>query len=88
MSEEFKAMKELVKERHNKWFEKNMETIHKDNLMYRKASQSCLVFGLKDSTVSFYPHTGRWRHKNKTFRGGATSFLQWYKKLLGGTREN
>jgi len=82
MSEEFKAMKEAKKERHNNWFELNMEKINKTKLVYRQASDSCLVFGTENSTVSFYPHTGRWRFNHKTYSGGAKSFISWYEKII------
>ncbi len=83
MSEEFKAMKDAKKERHNNWFDENMKLIYKRGFVFRRASFSCLIYGTKDSTVSFYPHTGRWRYKNKTYRGGASAFISWYTKLIG-----
>ena len=33
--------------------------------------------------VQFWPSTGRWRARGKTFSGGAKAFLNWYKKQRG-----
>lgn len=77
----FKAMDQAKKERHNNWFEKNIKIIQESGITYKWAGDYCILFRGGKLAVDFYPHTGRWKCKNKMYSGGAESFLGWYKKI-------
>ncbi len=79
MSEDFKVLSEEKKKRHAKWHEENMAIIGKSDIQYEiKNHGECIVTPLK---ASFYPSTGRWTFKGKTYSGGAKSFINWYNKM-------
>ena len=76
----FKFKKEIDKERKEKNIKASLEVLKNHgincNMDFNNASVK-----LKSSvgTVMFYPSTGRWQHKNKTYSGGAKSFIGWLK---------
>ena len=83
MSDIYKAMREMRKERHQNWFESNMDAINAANIPYEWRATSLLFREPGKPKVDFYPHTGRWRvvgAHSKTFRGGGKSFVAWYEK--------
>ena len=83
LAEDFKAMTRLKKERHLKWWLRNVKIIKQANIHYTWSSQNqtCMLFREKVN-VDFYPHTGRWKYKNKMYNGGAERFINWYDKLI------
>jgi len=85
MAEGFKILDELRKERHANWQVQNMEALNKSGLKFTVSSGGAVLFReVGKPKVDFYPSTGRWRVATdptiKTFKGGAESFINWYKK--------
>lgn len=78
----FRAHNEAKKERHKQWHEANRETIKASGIPYTDRGEALLFREAGKPRVDFYPSTGRWRivGKPRTFRGGAKSFLNWYRK--------
>lgn len=85
MAESGRMLNEMRKDRHRDWKISNMTDIEKSGIQYRKTNDGeCLLFREAGKPkVDFYPSTGRWRvaGQQKTFSGGAKSFLNWYSKL-------
>lgn len=84
MGEIFNAMKAETKERHAKWHKENRAVIDASGVPYQDRKEA-LLFRRKTEknlplSADFFPSTGRWRSKNKTFRGGAKAFLNWWGK--------
>lgn len=80
MKEVFDMMRNEKKERHNEWYEKNMKLLNESGLSFIKKDTVCLFREKDNLKIDFYPHTGRWKHGNKMYRGGAGSFIKWYLK--------
>lgn len=84
MGEVCNAMRAATQQRHADRKERNTETLLRSNLTLTiKSGGEVILFREQGKPkVDFYPSTGRWRipDKNKTFRGGAESFLRWYAK--------
>ncbi len=81
MKEEFQALNQLKKERHEGWYTKNVEIIKQSGIPFKWTSDTCMIFrNIHKPKADFYPHTGRWRSQNKTYSGGAKAFIVWYKK--------
>lgn len=78
MKEVFNDMKQDKKERHAKWYEANMKIIRDSGFIFIE-HPTALLFRDKVN-ADFYPHTGRWKIKNKMYSGGAVKFL----KLFNG----
>jgi len=79
----WKEQKAETKERHAIWWMENSMAIKQSRIPFRVASRECYVFReVGKPKVDFYPSTGRWRNlqTGKTFSGGATAFIIWYKK--------
>jgi hypothetical protein len=76
------AMRQVRKERHADWKQKNMAIIRSAILEFRAVNNGeCLTFRLKDYPIAdFYPSTGRWRSEGKTYGGHAEKFLVWLRK--------
>lgn len=83
VGEDYKALNEMKKGRHQKWFDDNMKLIIGSAIPHEFKGTVCL-FRQSSLSVDFYPHTGRWKYRNKMFRGGAKAFLKWYEKALRG----
>ncbi len=74
--------------RHQQWKEVNTQLIEASGLPFTSTNngESLLFRQAGKPRVDFYPSTGRWRcagdnkTHNKTRRGGAQSFLQWYER--------
>ena len=78
MGEIFKAMNEDKKQRHSDGFGKNMRLLEGMRFVFKETV--CLFRETGKPKIDFYPHTGRWKSKNKIHRGGAISFINWYSK--------
>jgi len=78
----YKAMKKNKKERHKNWLKENRQIIRDSGIPYSGTDLAYLFREDGKPVVDFYPSTGRWRvpHDNKTYKGGAKSFLKWYEK--------
>jgi len=79
--DDYKAMRAIKKERHNKFYEDNMRILHASSLSM--VEYATVVHVNNDNkTYLFYPHTGRWQRKGTQhmFRGGAKAFIEWLKK--------
>ena len=87
MGEIYKDLKETYKTRKaakqrinfialREWLEKDEEL--QNFVEYREHS---VLFRFPGKPkADFFPTTNKWRSKNKTFYGGAKSFLNWYEK--------
>lgn len=84
MGEVFKVMKEDRQERHQKWHEENRAVIIASGLTFVDRGETLLFRRESEKNIplsaDFYPSTGRWTSKGKTFRGGAKSFINWWGK--------
>jgi len=78
MRELFDDLKQAKQERHQKWFDKNMAIILGMTFIFKDTV--CLFRETGKPKVDFYPHTGRWKVKNKMYNGGGQSFKNWYNK--------
>ncbi len=79
MGEVFNVMKQVKKERHSIWYDKNLEIIKSYPYIFTQ-HETVLLFREKNKPkVDFYLHTGRWKSLNKTHRGGAKAFIEWYR---------
>ena len=74
MGDDFRAMREDRRKKHQKWYRMNKEVIDKSGIDYIDKDEA-LTTPLK---ATFYPSTGRWTYKGKTFSGGAKAFVNWY----------
>lgn len=83
MAEDFRILKEEKKKRHNEWYEKNSKII-KSYFIPKEYVEHDTVFLIRidDFEADFYPHTGRWKYKNKMYRGGADKFIAFANKNL------
>ena len=84
MGDDFAAMRAHTKAKHQDWKRKNMEILNASGAIFTVTnSGETLLFRMTGfPKADFYPSTGRWRvaGKTQTFRGGAESFLSWYRK--------
>jgi len=83
LSDTFEAMNEEKRERHAKWKVENLKVIKESGIPHKLASPETVIFREDGKPkCDFYPSTGRWRIPGevKTFRGGARSFINWYRK--------
>ena len=89
MADVCRDMTAAKKQRHSDWHKQNMAIMEKSGLPYdiKNDGEVLIVNGLRDDAhikgkpqVQFWPSTGRWRARNKTYSGGAKSFINWYKK--------
>jgi len=78
MRDDFLALTQARKERHAAWFEKNKEEIIKSSLTF--VDKGTVLLFRNNIKADFYPHTGRWRSNNKTYSGGAKTFINWFLK--------
>jgi hypothetical protein len=74
-------MTQMRKDRHAEWHKDNMTVLRESE--FRQAftvtnGGECILFR-QGVSADFYPSTGRWRSKNKTYRGGAKAFVAWLK---------
>jgi len=84
-TEMWRRINEAKQERHREWKVQHMEELRKSGLVFRVVSEECVIFREPNHpTVDFYPSTGRWRDMKtgRTYRGGAKSFISWYKKSI------
>lgn len=79
MGEEFKFLREQKQEHRHKMFCENISIIADSKLRYIQKDLA-LLFRNGLIKTEFYPSTGRWVYKGKTYNGGAKSFLNWYIK--------
>ncbi|MCP3683896.1 MAG: hypothetical protein GY861_14530 [bacterium] len=78
-----RALNDLRQDRHNQWFDENTWFLDNCGVGFMKTETAYLFRDPKKPKCDFYPHTGRWRkcsNPKKTYRGGAESFINWYKK--------
>lgn len=89
MGDDFNAMRAHKQARHAEWKQKNIETLLRSShtLTINNNEETVLFREAGKPKVDFYPSTGRWRvvgatktFPTRTFRGGASNFLQWYEK--------
>jgi hypothetical protein len=83
-NEVYEAMRKDRQEKHAEWKRLNTQILEKSGLVYMVAGPETFIFREEGKPkVDFYPSTGRWRElsSGRTFRGGATAFISWYKKL-------
>lgn len=82
VGEAFKEWNEAKKQQHREWHDSNRRIIDQSKIPYTDKWEALLFREPGMPKVDFYPSTGRWRvaGKKKTFRGGATAFLGWYRK--------
>ena len=85
MGDDFAAMKAHRQQQHADWKQKNMEILSASGAVFTVTnSGETLLFRMSGyPKVDFYPSTGRWRivgANSRTLKGGATSFLNWYRK--------
>ena len=76
-----RIMTQMRKDRHAEWHKENMDALRASE--FRQAftvtnGGECILFR-QNVSADFYPSTGRWRSKNKTYRGGAKAFIAWLK---------
>lgn len=83
----YKFFNEIKKEQKSAILEKNMaiirewrmaDTNRQYSIEYRP--NSVLFRFTHKPKADFFPSTGRWRSQNRTYRGGAAKFLNWYNK--------
>lgn len=80
--EVFQAMREARRQQHREWKRLNMEALRKHGLFGRLTNHGeCMVF-TRPVKVDFYPSTGRWRAKGKTYSGGGAKFAAWYNEQM------
>ena len=79
-----RAMTSDRQQRHAEWHTKNLAELRAAGMPFVERATSCLFREPGKPKVDFYPHTGRWRvvggQSRKTFRGGASAFVSWYRK--------
>jgi hypothetical protein len=84
MADDFGAMKAHRQQQHADWKQRNLAVLNASAVIFTTTNygETLLFRESGKPRVDFYPSTGRWRVAGltKTFRGGATSFLQWYEK--------
>lgn len=84
LADDYKAMSEAKKQRREKRIDDNIKILYgptcKIKFELRKNENLLLFREQGKPKVDFYLGTGRWRSKNKTYKGGAKSFLIWYSK--------
>lgn len=84
------AMSAARQDRHAQWKQENMAVLEASGLAFTVTNNGeNLCFREPGCVkVDFYPSTGRWRtvggiRPAKTYRGGARSFVAWYRKQPG-----
>ena len=76
-----RIMTQMRKDRHAEWHKENTKAL--EGMDYKIVNGGeCYLFRGKVS-ADFYPSTGRWRSKNKTYRGGAKAFIAWMNSEAG-----
>jgi len=84
MGDDFAAMRAHRQAQHADWKRRNMQVLSDSGAIFTVTNNGeTLLFRMTGyPMVDFYPSTGRWRVAGvkKTFSGGATAFLVWYKK--------
>lgn len=78
MAEDFRALTEARKIRHQEWNCHNRKIIDESGIAFVDKGETLLFRNI--IKADFYPSTGRWRSNNKTYSGGAQKFLDWLKK--------
>ena len=85
LADHYNAIRASKQERHAAWNTENMAILNDAKDVTYKSSnggESLLFRQYGMPKVDFYPSTGRWRAAGiqRTFSGGATAFLVWYRK--------
>lgn len=83
MAEDFKFLQEEKRKRHSEWHKLNMAVLERDGIEKEIKNQGLTVIiraRLGKPQVDFFPSTGRWWARGKTFSGGAKAMLKWYDK--------
>ena len=71
-------------ERHAEWKKKNLEILRESGIPFTDKGETLLFRQEGKPKVDFYPSTGRWKVKGEFMRGGAKSFLRWYRRQNTG----
>jgi hypothetical protein len=76
-------MKELKKERHQEWWNDNVNVIKASGIphTFTNNGESILFREKGKPKVDFFPSTGRWRVVSgnaRTMGGHAAKFIEWY----------
>ena len=67
LGDTYQDMTDAKKERHAEWHKQNMEIMSQSGIYcVAHNNEECLTTPLN---ASFYPSTGRWAYKGRTFRG-------------------
>lgn len=77
----WKEVREEWQKRHASWKERNLRILEGSGLAFEVKNEGEVVLfrQRRKPRVDFYPSTGRWKHNNFFFNGGATAFLRWYR---------
>jgi len=88
IGDDFKILRQMKVERHEKWHKENKKILLDSGTPFIDRGEALLFRG--KVKADFYPSTGRWRSGNKTYRGGAKSFLNWWrqKNPVNGLNQN
>jgi hypothetical protein len=85
LADDYRAMNEAKNIRRELRTHKNIgrlqESLFKGEISYRIVNSGSTYLFREDGKpkVDFYPGTGRWKVKNKMYKGGAEKFLHWYR---------
>jgi len=83
MAEDFKFMREQKRKQHADWYKQNMAILERSRLekeIKNRGETVIIRARLGKPQVDFFPSTGRWRARGKTFSGGAKAMIKWYNK--------
>lgn len=79
LGDDFRAMDEAKKERHQKWYDENMRVLIDSRIPFIRKETAVLFREEGKPKIDFYPHTGRWKSNGRMYSGGAEKFLKWYR---------
>lgn len=79
----FRLLRAQRQEQHRNWYVENTATLKAAGIPFALANggETLVIREAGMPRIDFYPSTGRWRciDRQKTYSGGATAFLKWYR---------
>lgn len=78
----WRLLRKRRQQNHQEWAAANLAVLQMSGLTYTVRPDALIFREPGKPRVNFFLTTGRWYdiEANKTFRGGATKFVEWYAK--------
>ena len=80
MREDFDALKEHLEEEKQVRAKVNLAALKALNIVATEQSKNVFRIATKAGLVMFYPTSGKWQHRGRTYHGGPANLKAWLVK--------